>query len=469
MKMRAGLNIVHRIRERARLEALALIQGERQMSYAELFAACDAVAVQLPASSGRRLRIGVSHPSGMDYIPIALAVLAAGHCFVPIPDELAAAEKQALMDCTGLHGVIEADVIGFKYHARKSKEVTFPEGDFEALNPAFIRFSSGTTGTAKGVVLSHESLLERISAANAGLGIGAGDRVLWVLPMAHHFAVSIVLYLYHGATTVIEEHHLGAELLAAGAKHHVTVMYGGPVHYRQLTANAVDHIPPWPDLRLAVSTAAALDTATALAFQQKFSVPLTQGLGIIEIGLPVLNLEPPQDALEAIGCVLPAYEATLAEPDAEGIGQLLLRGPGLFDAYLHPWTPRHQVITKEGWFATGDLAHCDVHGRYTLKGRSKTLINVGGMKVFPEEVERVLELHPGVRRALVTGRAHPLYGEVPVAEYEASVSNLPHSVTAAELKRHCRKHLASYKIPQAFIAVQALPQTASGKLLRHFP
>jgi long-chain acyl-CoA synthetase len=465
--MLPGMNIISAIRGRVAPTAVALVQGTQQLTYAELFARVDAVRMTLP-EAGQRLRIGVTYPSGMHYIPLAMAVLAAGHCFVPIPDELAVSEKADLIRTTALHGIISAAADGgFIYTALQTVEPSFSEAGFHALNPAFIRFSSGTTARAKGVVLSHESLLERITAANEGLCICPGDRILWTLPMAHHFAVSIVLYLYHGATTIVEEQHLGAELLAAGEKHGATVMYGSPMHYRQLSAVAPEGQQSWPTLRLAVSTAAALDGATAALFAQRFCQPLIQGLGIIEVGLPLLNLAPPVQALEAIGPTLPAYQARLDAPDADGIGQLMLRGPGMFDAYLQPWASRAEVVDAEGWFATGDLAQCDAEGRYTLKGRSKTVINVGGMKVFPEEVEQVLQQHPGVQRALVSSRAHPLYGEVPVAQFEPTVSVLPNVVTPAELREHCRQQLASYKVPLTFTAVAALPTTASGKLCRH--
>jgi long-chain acyl-CoA synthetase len=436
-----------------------LIQGERSLSYRELFERCDAVAATLPKSAAP-LRIGVHYPSGIDYVPIAMAVLAAGHCFVPVPDELAPAERTELIRRTSLNAMITAPTDGFQCQPLDAAEPPFPLDAFAALNPAFIRFSSGTTGKSKGVVLSHESLLDRIRSANEGLRIGPGDRVLWVLPMAHHFAVSIVLYLYHGATTIIEEHHLGEDLLRAGNHHRITVMYGSPVHYRQL-ADAPGE-GQWSALRLAVSTAAALDQKTADKFQARFHQPLVQGLGIIEVGLPLLNLDAPADTAEAIGKPLPAYQCELRDAH-DGIGELQLRGPGMFDAYLDPWQPRVRVLDEQGWFATGDLARLDADGRVFLCGRRKSVINVGGMKVFPEEVERVLDAHPKVRRSLVESRAHPLFGEVPVARYVVAED----APTLAELRAHCREHLASYKIPLIFSAVTSLPTTASGKLLRH--
>ncbi len=485
------LNIVEAIRERARNEDIALVQKERSLTFQQLFERSDATAefikttlAALPPQSCRR-RLGVHFPSCLDYVPLALATLTAGCCFVPIPDELAEEEKRELAQRTALDAalVIESASAWLPADAQKLGEIeiggqkvllvafanptpAFPVDAFEGLNPAFIRFSSGTTGKSKGVLLSHESLLERITAANEGLRIGQGDRILWVLPMAHHFAVSIVLYLYHGATTIIEETHLGEDLLRAGAEQKATVMYGSPVHYRQLVEAPAS--AEWTTIRLAVATAAALDAATADKFRARFGQDLVQGLGIIELGLPVLNLAGAKEAPEAIGLPLPAYACQLRdeggnEPAQGEPGEICLKGPGMFDAYMDPWKPRAEVVNEGGWFATGDLGKRDAAGRVFICGRTKTLINVGGMKVFPEEVEAVLELHPKIQRALVEARLHPLYGEVPVARYIAGAEGAP---TTMEIRNHCRTHLAGYKIPLMFSAVAELPLTASGKLKR---
>lgn len=491
-------SILDAIRDKAAAwpEATALVQQDRSLTYGALLAQVDGLAAQLaallpPRAAGRvdRLRLGVQFPSCLDYVPLALATLQTGGCFVPIPDELADEEKRELVARTGLDVALvlesaagwvpaTAQPLGALEVAGRSVVVlalagpseqagaAFPAAEFEALNPAFIRFSSGTTGKSKGVVLSHESLLERITAANAGLKIGPGDRVLWVLPMAHHFAVSIILYLYHGATTLIEETHLGEDLLKAGAGHAATVMYGSPVHYRQLVE--APPVAEWQGLRLAVATAAALDAATAEKFRARFGRELVQGLGIIELGLPMLNLDGAVEAPEAIGLPLPAYACLLKdehgnEPPNGEPGEICLRGPGMFDAYMDPWLPRAEVVDAEGWFATGDLGRRDARGRVFICGRKKTLINVGGMKVFPEEVERVMDAHPKIQRALVEGRAHPLYGEIPVARYIPAAEGAP---TNLEIRNHCRAHLAGYKIPLMFTAVQELPLTASGKLKR---
>lgn len=474
-------NIAREIAAKCVATDTALICGDEQQTYGQLFAEAHEVAQRIrtrwPNMTG--LRIGLHYPSGINYVPLALGILLADACFVPIPSELSAAEKLALAQSTALHGVIAlptdelawlgsdgAQSRGTERFALSdfSAPALFPEPAFAALNPAFIRFSSGTTGQSKGIVLSHESLLARITSANLGLLISRGERVLWVLPMAHHFAVSIMLYLYHGATTVIEEQHFGEQMLQVAVRHGATTMYGSPFHYRQLVASqgAV-----WPSLRLAVSTAAALDRATALAFAGRFGIPLTQGLGIIEVGLPVLNTVAASTVPEAIGQPIGDQQAALRDESGQAVGagevgQLWLRGPGMFDAYLLPWQTRADITDAEGWFASGDLARQDELGLLHLCGRLKSLINVAGMKVFPEEVEQVLDQHPGVRRSMVSAQAHPDYGEIPVARIIPQ--ELPPAVPA--LRKHCRSHLAGYKVPLRFEFVDVLPMTASGKLKR---
>jgi acyl-coenzyme A synthetase/AMP-(fatty) acid ligase len=341
----------------------------------------------------------------------------------------------------------------------------FPEDRFAAISPAFVRFSSGTTGRSKGVLLSHRSLRERIESANAALCIGPEDRVLWTLPMAHHFAVSIVLYLYFGATTVVETARMGADILATAEASGATVVYGSPFHHGLLAADTGTF--RWPSLRLAVSTAAALRSETAAAFLARFGQPLVQALGVIECGLPLVNRAASNSKPAAVGRALPGWEVSLRddagnEAGAGMLGELHLRGPGMFDAYLNPWQERAEVAPG-GWFATGDLAVKDEDGDVFLRGRSKSVINVGGMKVFPEEVEAVLLDMPGVARCRVSGREHPVFGAVPVADI---VTTAAVNIDAAAVRAHCRERLAAHKVPVAVRIVGEIPLTASGKVKR---
>jgi long-chain acyl-CoA synthetase len=280
--------------------------------------------------------------------------------------------------------------------------------------------------------------------------------VLWVLPMAHHFAVSIILYLYHGATTILAPASDPAVMLRLMREHAATVMYGSPYHYTLLASQL--EAAAMKSLRLAVSTAFALSQEVADLFHSKTGLHLTQGMGIIEAGLPLLNLEHATTHPTSVGKPTPSFEVKLDD------GELLLRGPGLFDAYLSPWQPREAVL-RDGWFPTGDIAEIDETGSIFLRGRVRSVINVGGMKCFPEEVEAVLTSHPSVKVARVLARPHAALGFVPVAEVIAE-SGAETSLTG-ELKKLCQQRLSAYKVPLLFTFVTELPLTASGKVRRY--
>ena len=476
------MNIVDQVILRASAERPALVADGLTLTFGDLLERVSVVAAWLDRCPGFRRegvpRVGLACENGVEYIILALGILKAGGCLVPIAEELTEEERAEVIERTALCGLI----LGKGERWRREEtcrwekstgaawvplEGNFLEDEqaFLALDPAFIRFSSGTTGRSKGVVLSHAKLRQRIVAANAALEIGPADRVLWMLPMAHHFAVSIVLYLYHGACTVIGTSHLADEILNTAKETRATVIYGAPFHHSLLAADPGGY--RWPDLRLAVSTAAPLSAETAKKFRDRFGKPLVQGLGIIEIGLPLLNTGGAGDFPSSVGRPLPAFDVELRDeegiPVAVGrVGELWIKGPGMFDAYLSPWQPVDEICV-DGWFATGDLAETDAAGRIFLKGRKKSVLNVSGMKVFPEEVEAVMERHPAVRRCRVTGVAHPILSTVPVA---AVILHEGKNPSARELIGWCRESLSLYKVPVRVEFVEELPLTASGKIRR---
>jgi len=415
-------------------------------------------------------RIGVRCPGGVRHAVLMLAVMKAGGCAVPVAGELPEQERSILAGTTALHGVLSAGVgawgagllerrdlgDGLWWERPVQAQPCFPVGDFEKVQPAFIRFSSGTTGTSKGVVLSHGTLHRRLDSANRRLCIRASDRVLWTLPMPHHFAVSILLYLREGATVVLPAGSLAGDLLTAAREHGATVFYGSPFQAALLAAESSGR--DWPSLRLAVSTAAPLGLEAAEVFRNRYGVRLSQGFGIIEAGLPLLNASG-EDVL-AVGAP-DDFEVHLDGDGSEG--ELCLRGPGMFDAYLAPWCPREQAMVG-GWFRTGDLAMRGSDGSIRLIGRMKSVINVGGSKCFPEEIEEVLRRHDGVADVRVYGEAHARWGMLPVADIVPVNAECP--PTDGELVAHCRARLAAYKLPVRFRRVRELARTGSGKILR---
>jgi acyl-coenzyme A synthetase/AMP-(fatty) acid ligase len=445
------VNVAEEIFLRATKSATALIAGEEEITYGQLLQRVERAARRI--SRIKAARIALDCPNGIAYVVLALAIVRAGKCLVPIAGELAIPERKRLTRESGVGAIV--DERGDVRELSLALDLPFDEAELGALDPAFIRFSSGTTGESKGVVLSHRRLMERITAANAGLGIGPGDRVVWVLPMAHHFAVSIMLYLLHGATTLVATSHLAEDVLTAARAHGGTVLYAAPFHHSLLGAESSRRT--WPTLRLAISTAAALPLTTARAFEARFGVPLCQGLGVIEVGLPLLNLHAPREKPGSVGRALPGFSVEVRE------GEILLRGPGMLDAYLNPWRTRASIL-ESGWFRTGDLGRIDADGDVFLEGRAHSVINVAGLKCFPEEIEAVLCAIPEVRLARVRAKMHPRVGAVPVAEIVPEDCLRPPKVAA--LVAHCRAALAAYKVPVHFEFVESLPLTASGKVKR---
>ena len=471
-------------------EAVALVCGDLSLSYGKLEAEVDRAADMLVKAglpqphAGYVPRVGLACPNGPEHVIFALAILRAGGCLVPVPGELAAPEREALIRTVGVHAVVlaggmpwpgrhegakemqELSATLFLEPPRSPLELGFEEATMAALSPAFIRFSSGTTGRSKGIVLSHASLMARIETGNRRMEITPSDRVVWILPMAHHFAVSIMLYLLKGATTVVVTSHLPDDILDAALRHGGTVLYGAPFHHAMLATEPSAR--PWPRLRLAVSTAAALPLSTARAFDSRYGVPLSQGFGIIEAGLPLLNTAAPREKPESVGCALNDMALQLRDPETGAVvsdgnvGELLLHADGMLDAYLNPWRLRGDLLTDGKWFQTGDLARRDADGFMYIVGRTNSVINSAGMKCFPEEVEAVLQSHPCVGAVRVSGREHPHFGAVPVAD----IIPCGPAPSIDSLAAHCRNALAHYKVPVEFRFVEELPRTSSGKIRR---
>ncbi len=180
-------------------------EGERRISYGDLLDAMASHAERLRAGGlqpGDRCGLLASQGSG--FVEAALGILAAGGCLVPIPDDDGGAGLDAFAARARLHHLVR-EQSGFA-----SERLSAPaplNGDaeiaFRALDPAYLRFTSGTTSVRKGVILGHAAIEARLAAANRALAIGPGDGILWLLPMAHHFVVSILLYLQSGATILL--------------------------------------------------------------------------------------------------------------------------------------------------------------------------------------------------------------------------------------------------------------------------
>lgn len=448
------------------------------LSYRALDEAVQTASEKLAAAGVQRGDcIGLHLPSSAQYVVWNYAIWRAGGCVVPIPVELAAEEKRRICRQIAIDGITSPQPsAAFAEPLRRAADADLGGGvafipirsprqhpaGFQGLNAAFIRFTSGTTGSSKGVVLSHRTIEERIRAANDVLRIGPADRVVWVLSMAYHFTVSIVGYLTFGATIVLPGNHFAAAIGESIQRHQATLLYAAPMHFA-LLADRRD-AAGLSSLRLAISTTSSLDRRIADAFPRRYGLPISQALGIIEVGLPSIDVDGAAGAAGSVGRVLPAYELRLQDiglgPD---VREVLFRGPGFLDAYYDPWQTRDQIL-EQGWFRTGDIGRLDEEGNLFLCGRSKEVINVMGMKFFPQEVEQVLASHPLVQAASVFARRSERWGETAHARVVAR-NGASREKLAEELRHYCRQRLASYKVPEQIEIVASLPRTASGKVL----
>ena len=462
-------------------ERTAMIDAGGSLDYRSLWREVEALRAQLDrlgVCEGQG--VGVRARNGRAFVIGALAALGCGAVIMPIHHQMKPAELLDMLARAPLCVILDdgsnpaqaGKTIALENPGGNGLRFTRLDCPQQPLAPgikdaAFVRFTSGTTGKSKGVVLTHRDVLERTQAANSGLGLTCEDKILWVLPMAYHFYVSIILYLEAGATVVVNADYLAENILDAAAKHQATFLYVTPMHVRMLTSESSGRALP-PSLQRVMSVSSRLEPQMARDFFARYRVPVAQGFGIIEVGLPIMNIKEAAEHPEAIGRPVPGFEAMIVDetmkPMADGeTGQLALRGPGMFSGYLNPPRSREEVL-RDGWFLTGDLAHRDDGGRIVLDGRTSSVIQVAGHKVFPEEIAGVLDQHPAVLRSRVFARPHPQMGEAVCAEVQLRNGSSP--AASEDILAFCRRQLSSHKVPTALEFVPEISMTSSGKV-RH--
>jgi acyl-CoA synthetase (AMP-forming)/AMP-acid ligase II len=454
------------------------------LTYEGLAREAERVAAFL-ASHGvaRGHRIALLSPNGLAYVPAAFGLLAAGACVVPVPLNLAPAEMAALLGDIDVNGCLFAPGVeavgpgpaavsleggacdGFTFEWR-AREAPGPPG-LRALDPAFIRFTSGTTAQCKGVVLSHAATAARVEAADAVLRFTPDDRILWVLPLAYHFAVTIVAYVKAGAHIVMCPDTLPHAIVDSIRQSRASVLYASPFHFERF--GRLDRTGPLDSLRLALSTSAPIASTVMERFESAYGVPVAQAYGIIEAGLPCINVRSGDSPATSVGRPVPGYEVAVFSDDGTRLrpreaGEIGVRGAGLFSAYYAPWQPREAVM-RDGWFLTGDIGRLDEQGALYLEGRKKSVIFVAGVKFFPDEVEACINAFPGVVESRVVGEPHPRLGQVPRAEVVPAAGGCDLDA----LKAHCARALSVYKVPLQFTVVSAIARSPGGKILRRAP
>lgn len=459
----------------------AVYDEQGVITFAELYSEAEKLKQELIRLGIKQgMGMGVMAGNGRLFIIGIFAAVGTGATVMPMSPQLKRAEINDILQEAKLHAIIDdrstiqplnsiETVIPLQHgsfrFAFTEVDIATPFAPF-VVQPAFIRFTSGTTGKSKGVIVSHQTVLDRINAANKGLQLGPSDTVIWVLPMAYHFIVSIILYVKFGAAISVAKDFLAKNIIDTTNKHKGTLLYASPVQIRLLAND--NSAQQMPSLKKVISTSAGIALDVCKAFKERFSIDVSQAYGIIEIGLPILNYTKSAEHPEAVGYAQPGYTVDILDENHNPLpkgstGILGIKGPGMFDAYLVPATLQKDVL-QNGYFLTADYASKAEDGLITIEGRSKSVINISGLKVFPEEVEAVLEMIPQIKQARISSSPHQLLGQIIVGEI---VLHKGASIDVEDVMQYCKKRLSAFKAPQRLTIVDALPMTKTGKLQRH--
>jgi acyl-coenzyme A synthetase/AMP-(fatty) acid ligase len=331
-----------------------------------------------------------------------------------------------------------------------------------------IDYTSGTTATPRGVLISHAASFYMARSLIERLGMTGGDRLLEyrALSWASSQCLSLGPSVQAGATLVLAPRFSRRQLFHWIRDQRVTIAAGVPTVFSMLLETPLvvtgDEVP---SLRFMTSSAAPLPLDTQRAFEDRYRIPILQGCGMTEAGFMALN--PPDAPIPgSVGPAVPYLDARFVDdagtPCPPGVeGELVVSGPALASAYL---TEGGRLVPIPGdGFPTGDLGHADAAGYLYLTGRKKDLIIRGGVNVAPMEITTVLLAHPGVAEAATIGVPDPVYGEA-IASF---VVARPGSVlTPADLLAHCRTRLSEFKCPRHLRLVAAIPKTDRGKVAR---
>jgi malonyl-CoA/methylmalonyl-CoA synthetase len=328
-------------------------------------------------------------------------------------------------------------------------------------DPALLMYTSGTTGTPKGALLTHSNLLSSAAALRLAWRWTERDRLVLALPLfhAHGLAVGLNGTLLSGASAVLLPRFDAATVLDAAKAHEATLFFGVPTMYARLAAEP--RAAELSRLRLCVSGSAPLPAALHRRIEELSGQRILERYGMTETLMLTSNPHDGERRPGTVGLPLPGVELRLADGDGDS-GEILVRGPNVFAGYWRNPEATRAVLDKDGWFHTGDVGELDDAGYLRISGRSRELIITGGYNVYPREVEDALTAHAGVAEAAVIGVPDDEWGEVVTAFV---VLRDPH-VDVETLQGHARERLAPYKVPRRIHFLDALPRNAMGKVVK---
>jgi long-chain acyl-CoA synthetase len=339
---------------------------------------------------------------------------------------------------------------------------------------AFLQYTGGTTGVAKGAMLSHRNMvanMEQVSASLTGEFEDGKDVVITALPLYHVFCLTAncLTYLKHGGLNVLITNPRDLPgFVRELKKWRFSALTGVNTLFNALLNTPGFTELDFSSLKLSVGGGAAVQAPVAERWRRVTGCPILEGYGLTECS-PVVCFNPPSaPAIGFIGIPVPSTEVSLRDDDgreapAGEAGELCVRGPQVMAGYWQRPDETEKVMLADGWLRTGDVAVIDERGYFKIVDRKKDMILVSGFKVFPNEVEDVVARHEGVLECACIGVDDERSGQVVKVFVVPKPGRQP---SVEDIRSHCKAELTAYKVPKQVEFREALPKSNVGKILR---
>ncbi|MFO7947210.1 MAG: long-chain fatty acid--CoA ligase [Armatimonadota bacterium] len=475
----------------------ALTYHDRTWSYGELAEDIRRVAgglYGLGVDAGSRVALIL--PNCPEFVLAYMATVSIGATVVPVPPMLAAEEMTRIIrdarpvtiitagDLAGIAGNLKqavssvrhvsvcgdcADNNTLSWEQLCSNEPLEAFPDVEPEAPAALVYTAGTTGQPRGAILTHKNILANVRQCCEAIRFSREDRFVTVLPLFHCFGATVSMHipLMVGAHNILLPGFSALHTLEAIEQTGATIIAGVPTMYTMMLQVKSDRDYDLSSLRFAVSGGAPLRDEIHEAFRNRWDVNIVEGYGPTEASPVVSCNRLEKQKVGSVGPPLPGVEVGIFDDamnrlSAGEIGEVCVRGDNVMAGYHRAPEQTAETIVN-GWLRTGDLGRMDADGFVYIVDRKKDLIIVGGMNVYPREVEQTICRHPDVVEAAVVGTPDPLRGEV-VTAYVVPVGAA--DIQEIDVLEYCRQHLASYRVPRRVHFAEALPRSPIGKVLK---
>lgn len=343
-----------------------------------------------------------------------------------------------------------------------------------APDTAFLQYTGGTTGAAKGAILSHRNIVANIAQAQAWVEASTepgNERIITALPLYHVFALTAncLVFLQLGASNALVTNPRDIpNLVKVFAAHRPTAFTGVNTLFNALVNNEEFKKLDFSNLRLTLGGGAAVQRTVAEKWKTVTGVPLIEAYGLTETS-PAATINPLglKDYNASIGLPIPSTQVAIRDADGNDVpvgevGELCIAGPQVMEGYWERADDNASSYFPGGFFRSGDIAKMDENGFFYIVDRKKDMILVSGFNVYPNEIEDVVAGHPGVLEAACVGMPHEKSGEA----VKLFVVKSDASVTEDDIIAYCRDKLTGYKVPKKVEFIDELPKSNVGKILR---